>query len=142
MVYSKLRTTFNVSTCVNEDPMEKIFFWFKVMHMITVKRKGYNSKRCPRVMGDFVFFVKMPLNNQLRMISRVHGHDICVFLFIERDLACFFIASFDTYQITNRSNSKRKFSFYLIFKEFEKEFSNQQLLGKNIILSKTWSTQN
>ena len=93
-------------------------------------------------MGDFVFFVKMPLNNQLRMISRVHGHDICVFFVIERDLACFFIASFDTYQITNRSNSKKKLSFYLIFKEFEKEFSNQQLLDKNIILSKTWSTQN
>ena len=60
-------------------------------------------------MGDFVFFVKMPLNKQLRMISRVHGHEICVFLVIERELACFFIASFDTYQIINRSNSEKKF---------------------------------
>ena len=62
-------------------------------------------------MGDFVLFVKMPLNNQLRMISRVHGHEIRVFLVIERDLAFFFIASFDTYQITNRSNCKKNSHF-------------------------------
>ena len=49
------------------------------------------------------------------------------------------VATLDTYQITNCSDSKKKISFYQIFKEFEKEFSNQQFLDKNIILSKTWS---
>ena len=51
------------------------------------------------------------------------------------------IASLDTYQITNYSNSKKKISFYQIFKKFKKEFSNQQFLDKNIIFSITWSFQ-
>ena len=52
------------------------------------------------------------------------------------------VASLDTYQITNYSNSKKKISFYQIFKKFEKEFSNQQFLDKNIILSKHGLFQN
>ena len=52
------------------------------------------------------------------------------------------VASLDTYQITNCLHSKKKISFYQIFKEFEKEFSNQQFLDKNITLSIIWSIQN
>ena len=52
------------------------------------------------------------------------------------------IASLDTYQITNYSDSKKKISFYEIFKKIEKVFSNKQFLDKNITLSIIWSIQN
>ena len=93
-------------------------------------------------MGDLVFLVKMPLSHQLRMISRVHGHGIYVSV-TEKKFDMFkAVASLDTYQITKCSDSKKKILFYLIFKKFKREFSDQQFLDKNIIISKTWTIQN
>ena len=87
-------------------------------------------------MGNLVFLVKMPSNNQSKTISKVHGHEICVFGHWKGFGIFKTVTSLDTYQITNCSDSKKKIFFYLTFKEFEKEFSNQQFLDKNIILSK------
>ena len=75
------------------------------------------------------------------MISRVHGHGVWVFCHWKRFGIFKAVASLDTYQITNYSDSKKKYRFTKFSKIRERVFKSI-ISGQKYHSFKTWFIQN